>query len=62
MIRKWEDVITDLTHYAVNLYCALIIADVAQTVRAGVSYALGQWFDSTHRHQVKPFEFGGVGG
>ena len=54
--------ITGLTHFSVNLYSALINADVAQTVRAGVSYALGQWFDSTHRHYWKLFEFGVLGG
>ena len=26
-------------------------ADVAQVARAGVSYALGRWFDSSHRHR-----------
>ncbi len=32
------------------------VGDVAQLVRAGVSYALGPWFESTHRHRTVPNE------
>ena len=31
-----------------------LLGDVAQVARAGVSYALGQWFNSTHRHFLSP--------
>ena len=45
--------------YSLALLCTKLLAtyeefgDVAQVVRAGVSYALGRWFKSTHRHHFR---------